>query len=157
MESTLGTLPGAEEFLRAGPPWWFGFHQVPGLAEQVVQGRESTYLDFFYRSGTWDGNGIDSAIRDAFIEAYSGLDSLRCGFEHYRAMPESARQLADAVAAHTLTVPTMAIGSHPAGGALAGQLGHVAADLRSEHIGQCGHIIPLDRAEVLLDLLDSFL
>src|SRR5690242_659240 len=31
MESTLGRLPGAEDFFAAGAPWWFGFHAVPGL------------------------------------------------------------------------------------------------------------------------------
>src|SRR3954466_5185460 len=29
MESLLGRLPGAEDFLAGGPPWWFGFHSVP--------------------------------------------------------------------------------------------------------------------------------
>ena len=38
IESTLGRLPGADAFFAAGPPWWFGFHAVPGLAEQVLRG-----------------------------------------------------------------------------------------------------------------------
>ena len=91
MESTLGVLPGAEDFLAAGPPWWFGFHQVPGLAETVVEGHEADYLDFFYRSGTYSGQGIPDDIRAAFVTAYRGRESLRCAFEHYRAMPRSAR------------------------------------------------------------------
>ena len=157
MESTLGTLPGAEEFFRAGPPWWFGFHQVPGLAERVIEGHEGDYLDFFYRMGTWSGYGIDSDTRDAFVRSYSGTESLRCGFEYYRAMPETARQLADAVATRTLSVPTMAIGSHPVGDALAKQLAPNTCDLTAVHIDDCGHIIPLDRPDVLLELLAEFL
>ncbi|MGW4587355.1 alpha/beta fold hydrolase [Amycolatopsis thermoflava] len=52
MESLLGTLPGGEDFLAAGPPWWFGFHAVPGLAEEVLAGHEAAYLDFFLAAGT---------------------------------------------------------------------------------------------------------
>jgi len=33
MEALLPGLLGAEAFLAAGPPWWFGFHTVAGLAE----------------------------------------------------------------------------------------------------------------------------
>ena len=157
MESTLGTLPGAEDFFRAGPPWWFGFHQVPGLAEQVIEGHEGDYLDFFYRIGTWSGSGIDPDTRDAFVRSYSGTESLRCGFEYYRAMPETARQISGAVASRLLSVPTMAIGSHPVGDALAKQLAPITSDLRSVHIDDCGHIIPLDRPELLLELLAEFL
>ncbi len=95
MESTLGALPGAEEFFEGGPPWWFGFHSVPGLAETVLEGYEAGYLDFFYRTGTHAGRGIDPAVRRNFVDAYSGRESLRCGFEYYRAMARTSRQLLD--------------------------------------------------------------
>ena len=52
MESLLGTLPGAEDFLAGGPPWWFGFHAVPGLAESVLKGHEREYIGWFLASGT---------------------------------------------------------------------------------------------------------
>src|SRR5881227_2197294 len=44
MESLLGRLPGGEDFLAGGPPWWFGFHAVPGLAETVLAGHEADYI-----------------------------------------------------------------------------------------------------------------
>jgi pimeloyl-ACP methyl ester carboxylesterase len=157
MESTLGRLPGAEDFFAAGAPWWFGFHAVPGLAESVLAGHEDEYLDFFYRSGTHAGRGIDPAVRDEFVAAYSGQESLRCGFEYYRAMPESARQLSELAARSSLRVPVMAIGARPVGDALHRQLASVASDLRGELIPDCGHIIPLDRPSAALELFTSFL
>lgn len=56
MESLMGRLPGAEAFLTGGPPWWFGFHTVPGLAERVLAGHEGDYLDFFFSAGTHGGH-----------------------------------------------------------------------------------------------------
>lgn len=82
MESLLGPLPGADHFLASGPPWWFGFHAVPGLAERVLVGHEAEYVDWFLSSGTWRNEGVPSDVRDAFVEAYRGSEALRCGFEY---------------------------------------------------------------------------
>ncbi|WP_433653943.1 alpha/beta fold hydrolase [Nocardia sp. CA-128927] len=156
MESLLGTLPGAETFLAGGAPWWFGFHAVPGLAEKVLAGNESDYLDWFLATGT-QGRGIPAETRDAFVAAYTGTDSLRCAFSYYRAMPTSADQIRQAVDTARLTVPTMAIGSHPVGTALENQLRPIADTLTGHLIEDCGHIIPLDRPATLVPLLADFL
>jgi pimeloyl-ACP methyl ester carboxylesterase len=157
MEATAGRLPGAEDFFAAGPPWWFGFHAVPGLAETVLEGHEDAYLDFFYRAGIHGGREIDPAVRSAFAAAYRGRESLRCAFEHYRAMPESGRQIAELAARTRLRTPTLAIGAHPVGDALHRQLAPIADDLRGEVIPDCGHIIPLDRPEAATPLVTAFL
>jgi pimeloyl-ACP methyl ester carboxylesterase len=154
MESLLGRLPGAEDFLADGPPWWFGFHAVPGLPEAVLAGHEAGYIGWFLDAGT-RGQGVPPAIRDHFTAAYTGRDALRSAFAHYRAMPESAAQIADATAAGRLTVPTVAIGAHPVGDTLARQLRPVTDDLTAHLIEDCGHIVPLDRPDALLPLLTS--
>ncbi|ONF63397.1 alpha/beta fold hydrolase [Amycolatopsis keratiniphila] len=154
MESMLGSLPGAEDFLAGGPPWWFGFHAVPGLGETVLIGHEAEYVDWFLASGTL-GRGVAPEIRDAFVDAYTGREALRCAFSYYRAMPVSARQIGEAVATRRLTVPTMAIGAHPVGRALERQLRPVTDDLTAHLLPDCGHIIPLDKPGELLRLLTA--
>ncbi|WP_330315425.1 alpha/beta hydrolase (plasmid) [Streptomyces sp. NBC_00523] len=157
MESVLGTLPGAEDFLADGPPWWFGFHSAaPDLAETVLQGHEAAYVDWFLQAGTL-GDGVRPAIRDAFIRAYTGREALSCAFSYYRALPESAMQIERAVAHARLTVPTMALGAKPVGAALERQLRPVTDDLTGHIVEDCGHIIPLHRPHVLLTLLQPFL
>jgi pimeloyl-ACP methyl ester carboxylesterase len=157
MESTIGLLPGAEDFFRAGPPWWFGFHAAPGLAETVLAGHEAEYLDFFLRNGTASGNGVPAPVRDAFVEAYSARDSLRCAFEYYRTMPRNAAHIADAASHLRLTVPTLAIGGQVVGDATARQLRPIADDLMTHLIPSSGHIVPLDTPGELLGLLLPFL
>ncbi|POM26147.1 Soluble epoxide hydrolase [Actinomadura rubteroloni] len=156
MESLIGTLPGAEDFLAQGPPWWFGFHSVPGLAERVLTGHEDRYLDWFLTTGTL-GDGVRPELRDAFVRAYTGEDALRCAFAFYRALPQSAEQIAAAVARQRLTVPALAIGAHPVGGALERQLRPVADDLTGHVVENSGHLIPLHRPAELLALLCPFL
>ncbi|MFE2516329.1 alpha/beta fold hydrolase [Streptomyces mirabilis] len=156
MESLVGRLPGAEEFLAHGAPWWFGFHAEPGLAESVLTGHEDRYIDWFLDAGTL-GQGVDPAVRDAFVHAYTGTEALRCAFSYYRALPESSRQIQEAVRTARLTVPTMAIGAHPVGSALEQQLRPVTDHLSGHVIENCGHIIPLHRPDRLLALLEPFL
>lgn len=156
MESLLGTLPGAEDFLAGGAPWWFGFHSAPGLAEEVLTGHEARYIDWFLDAGTL-GQGLRPDLRDAFVSAYSGGPALRRAFSYYRAMPAGARQIQQAAAGGRLTVPTMAIGAHPVGAALERQLRPIADDLVGHVLQDCGHIIPLHRPEALLALITPFL
>ncbi|MFJ2959159.1 alpha/beta fold hydrolase [Streptomyces sp. NPDC087270] len=156
MESLLGTLPGAEDFLAGGAPWWFGFHAVPGLAEDVLTGHEARYIDWFLDAGTL-GEGLRPDLRDAFVSAYTGTDALRRAFSYYRAMPAGARQIERAAATGRLTVPTMAIGAHPVGAALERQLRPITDDLVGHVLEDCGHIIPLHRPEALLGLIKPFL
>ncbi|GAA0232909.1 alpha/beta hydrolase [Actinomadura nitritigenes] len=156
MEGTLGPLPGAEDFFVGGPPWWFGFHRVPDLAETVLAGHEADYIGWFLTAGT-RGRGVPRDIRDDFVRAYTGRDALRCAFSHYRAGPTSARQFLDAAASSRLTMPALAIGAQPVGDALERQLRPLADDLTGHLVGDCGHIIPLDRPRELLALLMPFL
>lgn len=157
MESTIGLLPGAEDFFQNGPPWWFGFHAVPGLAETVIGGHEAEYLDFFLRAGTADRSGVATTVRDAFVSAYSGREALRCGLEYYRAMPRNAEQIAEASRRLRLRVPTLAIGAQVVGDATARQLRSITDHLGSVSIPTSGHIVPLDRPRELLDQLVPFL
>ncbi|OAN35838.1 alpha/beta hydrolase [Plantibacter sp. H53] len=157
MEGMIGALPGAEAFVPGGPPWWFGFHAVPDLAETVLEGHESEYIEYFLRTGTHDGRGVEPEIRDAFIEAYRGRHSLRSAFEHYRALAANAAQVAQAVRTRRLRVPTLAIGGRTVAGATAAQLEPLTDHLEARLLPDSGHIIPLDRPRELLELLHPFL
>jgi pimeloyl-ACP methyl ester carboxylesterase len=153
MEAVLGALPGAEGF---AAPWWFGFHAVPGLAETVVAGHEAEYIGWFLDIGT-RADGVPPEVRASFLEAYSGSDALRSAFEHYRAFPETGRQIVEAAESARLRVPTLAVGAHPVGDTLERQLRPITDDLTGHVVPDCGHLVPLDRPDALLPLLGDFL
>ena len=155
-ETVLGDLPGAEDFLAEGPPWWFGFHAVPELAETVLAGNEAHYLDWFYKSGTKDGHGIARDVRDAFVAAYTGRRSLECGFNYYRAMKINAQQIREAFAQSRLTVPTLAAIGGLAGDAVYKQLTPLADRLERVDIPNCGHLVPLEQPQLLAQALIAF-
>ncbi len=156
MESLLGTLPGAERFLANGPPWWFGFHRVPGLPETVLAGSSDAYIDWFLRAGTHAGRGVDAELRDAFLTAYRDPESLRAGFDHYRALPANAALVAEA-AERPLSQPVLALGGGVVGDALARQLMPITPRLEQELLPDCGHIVPADAPGPLAERLRAFL
>lgn len=151
MEGLVGPLPGAEQFLAAGPPWWFGFHGVPGFAERVLAGNERIYIDFFLRAGLAGGRQIAPAIREAFLDAYATTAGLRGGFEVYRALRKTGQQILELTAAQRLTIPTLAVAGGVVGDALRRQLAGVTDDLAAAAIPDCGHIIPLDQPHALVE------
>ncbi|MEU8285344.1 alpha/beta hydrolase [Micromonospora sp. NPDC048905] len=146
MEAALPGLPGGFPT----PPWWFGFHSAPGLAETVLEGHEAAYLDWFLLAGTFERRGVPPEIRDAFVSAYTGREALRCGFGYYRAAEQNAAAIA---ATGRLTTPTLAVGGNVVGDLLYRQLAPIADDLSGELIPRCGHIVPLDRPDVVAQLL----
>ncbi|WP_233158091.1 alpha/beta fold hydrolase [Actinokineospora bangkokensis] len=147
-EAVLGGLP-AHGF---AAPWWFGFHQVPGLAETVLSGNERAYVDFFLDAGA--PRGVPEDIREAVRAAYAAPGALRCAFQFYREMARSAEQVRGI---GEVTVPAMAVGADVVGDVLERQLRPIAADLVGRRIRDCGHIVPLERPEVFGPLLRDFL
>ncbi len=155
MEGLLPGLPGADAFLSAGPPWWFGFHAVPGLAEVVVEGHEAEYLNWFLQ-GPSVRHDIGAQARSAFIRAHSGAAALRAGFETYRVAERNAELMSAALQTRRLTVPTLAVAGGVVGTAIGDQLVSVADNLSRVSIPECGHIIPLERPDELAATLIGF-
>lgn len=157
MEGLLGTLPGAERFLARGAPWWFSFHAIPDLPETLITDREAAYVDYFLHNGTYERRGVAPEARAAFVHAYTGRESIRCLCDHYRAMPDSARQLAALTQARRLDVPTLAIAGGAVGDALAGQLAAIAPQLSTAAIPRAVHILPEEQPDAVIALLAPFL
>ena len=90
MNTVLPGLGPWAELLASPQIWHFAFHQIPGLPEALVSGRERPYFDFFLDALAADKAKIGEAFRQACVEQYSSPAALRTGFDWYRAMPQDA-------------------------------------------------------------------
>lgn len=156
MEAMVGRLPGAEAFVANGPPWWFGFHGVPGLAEAAVAGNEGPYLDWFWNSKEPGRFTLDPEARKVYLQSYGSPDGMRGGLEHYRAMPVSSQQVAEMAGTRRLTQAALAIAGGVVGEALYRQLAPISDHLVAAAIGDCGHNIPEEKPQALVELLLPF-
>ncbi len=104
-------LPGtpAYEAIAADPrAWHFAFHAVEEVPEAIVGNSVDYYLDHFIRE-IWAAEDVspDDAIADS-VAAYSSPDTLRTGFEWYRAFPQDAEDNAEK-AITPLDMPVLAL------------------------------------------------
>ncbi len=151
-EGLVGLLPGAEAFLRQGPPWWFGFHQAPGgLAEDVLESSAERYVRFFLSAGS--RRGLPEDLTRVIVEAYRGRTSLGNAFDHYRAIPATAEWIGNWARDRRLTMPVLAIGGGVIGAATACQLEPITRRLDRHLLDDCGHITPVDRPDAFAELL----
>ncbi len=157
MEALIGRLPGAETFLANGPPWWFGFHAIPGLAETVLQGHEAGYIGWFLSARSPACHAVDPDAQRVYAQAYAGREALRGGFEHYRAMAANARHIAHVLVDKRVTCPTLAIAGGVVGEALHAQIAPHCDNLHRVRIADCGHNIPEEQPQKLAQVLLDFL
>ena len=154
-ESIVLGAPNAEIFMDT-PPWWVAWHAVPDLPEAVVAGREGVYLDWFYTSLTFKQAGISRDARNQHVEAYTGVEAMRGGFEHYRAFATTTAQGREA-SQRRLTMPVLALGGELVGDVLYQQMSAVADTVTGGKISGCGHVIQEEQPGELLSRLRAFL
>jgi pimeloyl-ACP methyl ester carboxylesterase len=82
--------PGTDQQQLRAQLWWFGFHDLPQLPEQLVQGRQQTYLGWFYDNLVAPPNRLDAAAVTEYVRSYCQPSVLHGGFQLYRAVPVDA-------------------------------------------------------------------
>jgi pimeloyl-ACP methyl ester carboxylesterase len=151
----VGEPPAAS---RSGEPFWHpAFHRVPGLAEQLVQGRERVYFSYFFQKFAHRPDAVPDEDLEAAVTAYSRPGRLQAGFAHYRSMPESARQNAELMKSR-LTMPVLAVGGEACFGDIVGQqMRLVADDVTAVTLNECGHWVTAEQPAAFLKELLAFL
>ena len=71
--------------------WHFAFHNIPGLPEALVLGKQRVYFDYFFDVLTKDHSAIDDTAREHYVTAYGSPQALQAGFDWYRAFGKDAQ------------------------------------------------------------------
>jgi pimeloyl-ACP methyl ester carboxylesterase len=86
LDTPLPGIAGWNESLNGPAVWHVGFMQVPGLAEQLVDGRQAAFLGYFYQFAKFT-----PAERQHYLAAYGTAAQLKAAFAMYRAFPENEK------------------------------------------------------------------
>lgn len=87
--------------------WWFAFHQVKGLPEQLLEGRAGLEQEWFFRYMLKNDAAIDARDRAVYAAAYSTRDGTRAGNGWYQAF---AQDIADDGTYGKLSMPVLGLG-----------------------------------------------
>lgn len=129
--------------------WHLQFHQDVDLAAALISGHEGMYLSHFFRHFAYNPSAVGSEDTQAYVAAYTAPGGLRASLEHYRAIPESSRQLQE-LSRTRLSIPVLALG----GSAVMGEYVINAARLIAEDVHggvvpNCGHWMAEEQPEAL--------
>lgn len=139
--------------------WHFGFHAVPDLPELLVSGHVAEYFDFFFNVISAHPAAIGPEARRIYAEAYGSAESLRAGFDWYRAFPRDERDnIADASA--PVSIPVLYVRGDAESGELQDYVDGFRkaglANIEGELIADCGHFSPEEQPKALAAILRSF-
>ena len=133
--------------------WWFAFHQVRGLPEQLLEGREYMEQEWFFRYLLYDESAIDAKDRAVYAAAYASQDSIRAGNAWYQAFPQD---ILDDKTYGKLEMPVLGLAG-PGYGWLKDTLERHATDVRVIKIPNCGHFIAEEKPDETIRYLNEFL
>ena len=157
-------LPGIEpiwSFINQDPrSEHFRAYQQPGY-EQTYVGQERQKLTEFYQRFSRDGQvPFSDEELDVFVEAYTGAENLRGGFEWYRGFPTDIVDFGR-FSQTKLTMPVLALGGAQASGPIMiPMMSQVAVNVTGGSVNglipDSGHWVVEENPEVLLRELLAF-
>jgi pimeloyl-ACP methyl ester carboxylesterase len=139
--------------------WHFGFHQSPGLAEQVLAGRESIYFNDFYNRLSAKPGAITPERAALFASAYQTPAALKAGFEWYRAF--DADEKFNTARTGPLKTPFLLLGGDKSMGPLLPMLADGlrkvgATDVRTTVLTGSGHWLAEEQPKQVIDAIRAF-
>jgi pimeloyl-ACP methyl ester carboxylesterase len=134
--------------------WWFAFHQVKGLPEQLLaDGRVRMEQDWFFHYLTNDESAIDERDRAVYAAAYNSRDAIRAGNSWYQAFPQD---IIDDGTYGKLTMPVLGLGG-PGFPWLKATLSGKVTNLNVIKVEGSGHFIAEEKPEATIQYLEDFL
>jgi pimeloyl-ACP methyl ester carboxylesterase len=133
--------------------WWFAFHQVKSLPEQLMLGRVYLEHDWIFHYLLYDESAITSFDREVYVTAYDNKDGIRAGNAWYQAF---AQDIEDDKNYKPLQMPVLGIGG-PAFKRLNSYLSKKANNLTMLKAEGSGHFIPEEKPEETVKSMISFL
>lgn len=147
-------LPWSSEV--AWRTWHVAFHNVAGLPEALIQGKEDVYLRWFLERKAANPQIFSEADFKEYLRVFLS-NGLKGGLGYYRAVSISAEQNRALARQPKLEMPVLAVradqGSMPD---LVAQLQKIATDVRGTAIESCGHYLAEEQPEALLRELLGF-
>src|SRR5918995_1417420 len=146
----------------AVPLWWLFFQQTPDVPEALTQGKEMTYLSWFYQNLAYNPAAITQEAINEYVSHYSAPGGMRAGFEYYRAIPQDTIQNEN-YSKTNLTMPVLALGAGyiPAFGgnpntAAGDVMKMLAQNVTAMIVPNSGHFIPEEQPDAVVKLLNNF-
>ncbi|WP_330358853.1 alpha/beta hydrolase [Streptomyces chartreusis] len=160
--SSFGLLPEPDQHVDSAIEvgersylWWFAFNQVKDLPAALLEGRIRLLVDWLFERQAKDPGSIDDYSREVYARAYESAEAVRAGNAWYQAFHQD---IVDARSYAPVSAPTLALGGDESNYAyLRDLMPTKATDVRVVEVASCGHYVPEEQPQSVIDELIAFL
>jgi pimeloyl-ACP methyl ester carboxylesterase len=152
LEKIIAFTPQA---MAKGSMWWWVLPLAPGVPEALLVGKEREFLNWFYRGdAVVKHEAIPPEAVDEYLRTFAGREGVLGSLGVYRTAFATMEQTLP-LTQSKVQVPVVAIGGEKGLGARVGQfVSMVAANVESVVLPGCGHFVPEECPEAILEQLD---
>jgi pimeloyl-ACP methyl ester carboxylesterase len=138
--------------------WHFAFNRLgPELNEALVRGREQEFFGWQFRNKSGRPNSLPDADIQIYVDAYRDPETLRAGFDYYRALDADIEQNARRMR-QKLNLPILIVaGEKGVGQSMVDGLAGIGTDMSARVLAGVGHYLPDEEPEVLAGIIVDFL
>lgn len=138
--------------------WLYSFQAQPDLPETLVKGKERDYLSYIFQHYAYNKNAISSGDIDTYLCSYAGKhDNIHNGFEYYRNTQANTTDNKTS-ASNKLSMPVLAVGGDKSFGTIPQRsLQEVASSVKGTTLPNCGHFVPEECSNELMQQVEPFL
>jgi pimeloyl-ACP methyl ester carboxylesterase len=143
------------EAMVKGSMWWWVLPLAPGVPEALLVGKEREFLNWFYLGdAVVKHEAIPPETVDEYLRTFAGVEGVLGSLGVYRTAFATMAQTLP-LTERKVQQPVVAIGGEKGLGARVGQsVAMVAANLKGVVLPDCGHFVPEERPEAVLEELE---
>jgi pimeloyl-ACP methyl ester carboxylesterase len=143
------------EAMAKGSMWWWVLPLAPGVPEALLVGKEREFLNwFYYGDAVVNHEAIPPETVNEYLRTFASVEGVLGALGVYRTVFATMVQTLPLIQ-NKIQLPVIAIGGEKGLGARVGQfVAMVAANLKSVVLPDCGHFVPEERPEAVLEQLD---
>ncbi|WP_191967935.1 alpha/beta fold hydrolase [Rhizosphaericola mali] len=137
--------------------WWFAFHNVDNLPEELVKGRERIYIKWFYDHGAYNKKAFNDNTVTVYAKSYASPGVFHNSLGYYRAMIKNI-EINKEIIKRKLEMPVLALGGEKSFGMKTlYSFQPLCTNVSGGEIKDCGHFIQEEQPSKLLEYLIPFL
>jgi pimeloyl-ACP methyl ester carboxylesterase len=138
--------------------WHFGFNRLgPELNEALVRGREDEFFGWQFRNKSASPGAMSDSDIAVYVKAYRDPETLRAGFDYYRAIEIDIAQNAERLK-RKLEMPVLLVaGEKGVGQSMLDGLAGIAMHVSGRVLTGIGHYVPDEAPEALAEVLLDYL
>lgn len=134
--------------------WWFAVNTIPGLSEQLLQGKQLDLVyNWIYDYMGYTKNALSKKEREVYLAAYAQPEALRAANDWYKTFRQD---IEDLKTYKKVSVPVLGIGGVSGYAMLDAFLREYATDMKSVKLDKTGHWIAEENPQETIKLFNEF-